>query len=80
MARRFDLEDRVIRFGAQACRLAEQLLQTTTAKHLANQVIRSSTSPIVCSVDQDCCGEHSDRAPQFAVRASNVECPTINDH
>lgn len=46
MARRYDLEDRLIRFGAEVCRLAEQLPSTTTGKHLANQVMRSSTSPI----------------------------------
>lgn len=46
MPRRYDLEDRLIGFGAEVCRLAEQLTGTTTAKHLANQVIRSSTSPI----------------------------------
>ena len=46
MARRYDLEERLVRFGAEMCRLAEQLPSTTTGKHLANQVIRSSTSPI----------------------------------
>jgi len=46
VARTYDLEDRLIRFGAEVCRQAEQLPSTTTGRHLANQVIRSSTSPI----------------------------------
>jgi four helix bundle protein len=45
-ARRYDLEDRLIRFGAEVCRLAEQLPDTFTSKHIARQLIRSSTSPV----------------------------------
>ena len=43
---RYDLEDRLIRFGADACRLAAGLPDTFTGKHIARQVIRSSTSPV----------------------------------
>jgi four helix bundle protein len=46
MARRYDLEDRLIRFGAEVCRLAEGLPDTFTSKHIARQMIRSSTSPV----------------------------------
>ena len=46
MARRYDLEDRLIRFGAEVCRLAEQLPDTFMGKHIARQMIRSSTSPV----------------------------------
>ena len=46
MARRYDLEDRLIRFGADVCRLAEQLPDTFMGKHIARQMIRSSTSPV----------------------------------
>jgi four helix bundle protein len=46
MARRFDLEDRLIRFGAEVCRMAEQLPDSVTAKHIARHLIRSSTSPV----------------------------------
>jgi four helix bundle protein len=46
VARRFDLEDRLIRFGAEVCRLAEQLPETFMGKHIAHQIIRSSTSPV----------------------------------
>jgi four helix bundle protein len=46
VARRFDLEDRLIRFGAEVCRLAEQLPATPAGRHIAQQVIRSGTSPL----------------------------------
>jgi four helix bundle protein len=43
---RYDLEDRLIRFGADVCLLAEQLPSTVIGRHVAHQVIRSSTSPL----------------------------------
>ena len=46
MKRRFDLEDRLIRFGAEVCRLAEQLPATPTGRHISQQLIRSGTSPL----------------------------------
>jgi four helix bundle protein len=47
MARaRYDLEDRLIRFGAGVCQLADQLPSTVIGRHVAHQVIRSRTSPI----------------------------------
>jgi len=42
---RFDLEDRLIRFGAAVCRLAEPLPATPVGRHVTLQVIRSGTSP-----------------------------------
>src|SRR3989441_6879195 len=41
---RYDLEDRLIRFGAAVCRLSERLPTTVLGKHVALQMIRSSTS------------------------------------
>jgi len=47
MARpRYDLEDRLIRFGTDVCRLTELLPATVIGKHVAHQLIRSSTSPL----------------------------------
>jgi len=43
---RYDLEDRLVRFGAGICRLTEQLPASAVAKHVALQLIRSSTSPL----------------------------------
>lgn len=42
---RYDLEERLIRFGAEVCRLTEQFPATVLAKQVAFQVIRSGTSP-----------------------------------
>ena len=42
---RYDLEDRLIRFGATICRLAEPLPATPVGKHITLQIIRSGTSP-----------------------------------
>ena len=42
---RYDLEDRLIRFGAAVCRLSERLPTTVLGKHVALQMIRSGTSP-----------------------------------
>jgi len=44
-APRYDLEDRLIRFGADVSRLAEQLPATVLGKHVAVQLLRSGTSP-----------------------------------
>ncbi len=43
---RYDLEDRLIRFGAAACRLAGQLPTTILGKQVTLQLIRSATSPL----------------------------------
>ena len=43
--RRYDLEDRLMRFGAAVCRLTGHFPPTAVAKHLALQIVRSSTSP-----------------------------------
>ena len=45
MAQRYDLEDRLIRFGAGVCRLTGRLPITAVGRHVAVQVIRSCTSP-----------------------------------
>lgn len=42
---RFDLEDRLVRFGTAACRLTEYLPASAVGKHVALQIVRSSTSP-----------------------------------
>ena len=42
---RYDLEDRLIRFGAAVCRLAGQLPVTVVGKQVSQQLIRSATSP-----------------------------------
>jgi four helix bundle protein len=42
---RYDLEDRLIRFGTAVCRLTEHLPATALGKHVTLQMVRSSTSP-----------------------------------
>lgn len=42
---RYDLEDRLIKFGAAVCRACELLPATPVGKHVALQLIRSGTSP-----------------------------------
>src|SRR5881296_1438417 len=43
---RYDLEDRLVRFGAGICRLTEHLPASPVGKHVALQLIRSATSPL----------------------------------
>jgi four helix bundle protein len=43
---RFDLEDRLIRFGVEVCHVADQLPTTPLGQHIVGQVIRSGTSPL----------------------------------
>jgi four helix bundle protein len=43
---RYDLEDRLIRFGAGVCRLTQRLPATAVGKHVVVQIIRSGTSPL----------------------------------
>jgi four helix bundle protein len=42
---RYDLEDRLIRFGADVSRLSAQFPSTVLGKHVRVQLIRSGTSP-----------------------------------
>ncbi|HET9708544.1 MAG TPA: four helix bundle protein [Gemmatimonadales bacterium] len=43
---RYDLEDRLVRFAADVCRLATRLSPTAVGKHITVQVVRSGTSPL----------------------------------
>ena len=43
---RYDLEDRLIRFGAAVCRLTGDLPATSVAKHAAGQLVRCATAPV----------------------------------
>lgn len=45
ISRKYDLEDRLINFAVQLIALAESLPTSRTGSHLANQLIRSGTSP-----------------------------------
>jgi four helix bundle protein len=45
MARRFDLEERLIRFPSSIIQLSEMLPQTFAGRHIAGQMIRSGTAP-----------------------------------
>ena len=40
----YDIESRLIGYGAQACRIAESLAHGRTSGHIANQLIRAATS------------------------------------
>jgi four helix bundle protein len=42
---KYDLEDRLIRFGTNVCRLSERLPSTPLGRHIGIQMLRSSTSP-----------------------------------
>src|SRR3981081_1651869 len=42
---RYELEDRMIRFGSTTCRLGERFPRTPLGQHVALQLVRSSTSP-----------------------------------
>ena len=48
---KYDLEDRLVDFSVMVLNLVEQLPDTRTCNHLANQVIRSCTCPALT------CGE-----------------------
>jgi len=45
MERKFDLEQRLIRFSVTAIKFAEMLPTSYAGKHLSSQLIRSATSP-----------------------------------
>ncbi|MEX0691790.1 MAG: four helix bundle protein [Gemmatimonadales bacterium] len=42
---RYDLEDRLIRFAARACRFADRLPSTPAGRQVALQLVRCVTSP-----------------------------------
>lgn len=43
--RKYDLEDRLIRFGAAVIRYVDRLPNTIAGRHLGGQLIRSGTAP-----------------------------------
>jgi len=45
-AARYDLEDRLVRFAADVCRLTGRLPTSAVGKHVTVQLIRSGTSPL----------------------------------
>lgn len=45
MARRYDLEDRLIDFAVRICALTDRFPTTPIAKHVTAQLTRSGTSP-----------------------------------
>jgi len=44
-ARKFDLEDRLLEFSVGIIRMSESILKTDAGRHVAQQVMRSGTSP-----------------------------------
>ncbi len=45
MAEKFDLEDRLLEFAVRIIRVAESMKRTAAGIHLADQLMRSGTSP-----------------------------------
>ena len=45
MEKKFDLEERLIEFAAQKIRFTESMISSKSGNHLANQLLRSGTSP-----------------------------------
>lgn len=45
MEKKFDLEERLIEFAAQIIRFTEIMISSKSGNHLANQLLRSGTSP-----------------------------------
>jgi four helix bundle protein len=43
--RKYDLEDRLIEFGALIIEVTESLLNTRAGNHISGQIVRSGTSP-----------------------------------
>ena len=44
--KKFDLEERLLEYAAQIVRLVEMLPNTRAGNHIANQLLRSGTSPL----------------------------------
>ena len=45
MEKKFDLEERLIEFAAQIILFTESMISSKSGNHLANQLLRSGTSP-----------------------------------
>lgn len=43
--RKFDLEERLIKFSVMIIKIAEEMPNTKAGNHLSGQIIRSGTSP-----------------------------------
>jgi four helix bundle protein len=43
--RKFDLEERLLRFSVRTLRLVEKMPKTVAGRHVGNQLLRSGTSP-----------------------------------
>jgi four helix bundle protein len=46
MNEKFDLDERLLEYSAQIVRLVDRLPRTVAANHVANQLLRSGTSPL----------------------------------
>ena len=44
--KKFDLEDRLLDYAADIIRMVERLPHTRTGNHIADQILRSGTSPL----------------------------------
>ena len=42
----YDLEDRLIAFAADVCRICDRLPHTVTGRHVGGQLVRSGTAPL----------------------------------
>lgn len=58
--REWDLEERLLEFAARVIRLAESLPRTRTGSHLAGQVLRSGTSPLLNHGEAEAAESHDD--------------------
>jgi four helix bundle protein len=45
MEKKFDLEERLIEFAAQLIQFTESMVSSKSGNHIANQLLRSGTSP-----------------------------------
>jgi four helix bundle protein len=45
MARQYDIEERLIQFAVAVCRLAKTLPRNRVGHHIADQLVKSGTSP-----------------------------------
>jgi len=43
--RKYDLQDRLVKYAVRIIRLTESLPETKSGKHIASQILRSGTSP-----------------------------------
>lgn len=72
MDRKFDLDDRLIEFASSAIDIAESLPKSFAGNHLAGQLVRSATAPLLQYGEAQCAESRQDFIHKMKVASKEL--------